>query len=179
MRAFISVEMNKEIKDYLYGLQLRLRKELKDSKINWVAKKNLHCTMKFLGEISKEQLEEVERRLEQIDFVPFEVHLGKIGAFPSEDYIRVIFAGLQPEKKVIALQQKIDMELLDLFSKEQAFHGHVTLARVKFVPDKKKMREILRQKIEPKIMSVEGFSIMMSRLKKEGPRYSVVWERKF
>lgn len=178
MRAFIAVEMSKEIKDYLYGLQLELRKELKDCKIQWVAKKNLHLTLKFLGEISEEQLEEVQRRLEKIDFAPFSVHLGRMGAFPSEEYIRVIFVELQPEREVIALQQKIDMELLDLFSKEQEFHGHVTLGRVNFVKDKKQMREIFREKIEQKTMEVKGFQLMQSELQKDGPRYSVLWERK-
>ena len=77
MRAFIAVEMDKGIKDYLYGLQLKLIKELKDNKISWVAKRNLHLTMKFLGGVDDEKIEEVKKRLEKIDFEAFEVHLYK------------------------------------------------------------------------------------------------------
>lgn len=171
MRAFIAVEMSKEIRDYLYGLQLRLRKELKDCKIHWVAKRNLHLTMKFLGEIDEEQLEEIKKRLEKIEIVEFEVKLDTVGFFPNEDYLRVIFVGLEPEDKIINLQQKIDMELLDLFSREQEFHGHVTLGRVKFVKDKRKMKEVLREKIERISMHVDGFQLMKSELGKDGPRY--------
>jgi len=178
MRCFIAVEMYKGIKDYLYELQLELRKQVKDCKINWVVKRNLHLTMKFLGEVEEEKLEEVKKRLKRIEFEPFEVRLDKMGVFPSEDFIRVVFVGLQPEEKIIALQQRIDMELLDLFSKEQEFHGHVTIARVKFVKDKKRFREIFKQEIEQKTMVVESFQLMKSDLKKEGPSYSALWEGK-
>jgi len=178
MRCFIAVGLNDEIKDYLYETGLRLRKELKESKISWVAKRNLHLTMKFLGEVDEEKIEEVKKRLKRVEFEEFEVELDKLGVFPNEDFIRVVFIGLQPEERIIKLQQKIDMELLDLFSKEQEFHGHVTLGRMKIAKDKKRIIKVLKENVEKRKMIIDNLQLMKSELHKEGPRYFKLWEKK-
>jgi len=176
MRAFIAIEMSKEIKDYLYGLQKKFQAQLRKEniKINWIAKKNLHLTLKFLGEVNEETIDIVRKRLKMIEFNELGLELDNLGFFPGEDYIRVVYAGLQPEEKVIELQQRIDMELLDIFTKEQDFHGHVTIARVKFVKDKIKLRELMKEKIEKKKMTIKNFQLMKSELSKDGPRYFVL-----
>ena len=173
MRCFIAVELSDDVRDYLYelvsGFQTKLRKE--NVKINWIAKRNLHLTMKFLGEVNEVTLGVVKERLRKIEFSAFELELDKLGFFPNEDYLRVIYVGLEPEKKIIELQQRIDMELLDLFGKEQDFHGHVTLGRVKLAKDKKRLKELAGEKIENKKFIVEEFKLVKSELAKEGARY--------
>ncbi|HLC62708.1 MAG TPA: RNA 2',3'-cyclic phosphodiesterase [Candidatus Nanoarchaeia archaeon] len=182
MRAFIAVELSKEIKDYLHGLQEdfknRLKKEKNNVKLSWVAKKNLHLTLKFLGNVDEKKIEEVKKRLTKIEIESFEVYLDKIGFFPNDDDVKVIYIGLQPESKIIKLQQRIDMELLELFNKEQGFHGHVTIARVKMIKDGRIVNELLNEKVERKKMILEGFQLMKSDLKKDGPSYTRLWEKK-
>lgn len=173
MRIFISINLPKEIKDYLYELQNKLRKEL-DAKINWVAKSRFHLTLKFFGEIKETQLLQIKEKLNKIKFKSFEVKLEDMGVFPNEDYIKVIWVGLKPAVKVIELAQKIDSELLDSFSKEQEFSAHLTLGRVKFIKDKEKFKKNLKLEIEKKSFEIKEFSLMKSELSKDGPKYEVL-----
>ncbi|MFH1210071.1 MAG: RNA 2',3'-cyclic phosphodiesterase [archaeon] len=172
MRCFIAFELPKEIKDYLFEIENKIRDN--NSKIHFVAKKNLHLTLKFLGDVDEDLLKDVKERLKNIKFKSFKIKLGKIGVFPNESYIRVVWVGLNPKEKVIELQQLIDSELLDLSEKDQEFSAHLTLGRVKFIKDKKKFLEKLKIEIEEKEFLVEEFKLMKSELSKDGPTYSEI-----
>ncbi|MEK6868809.1 MAG: RNA 2',3'-cyclic phosphodiesterase, partial [Nanoarchaeota archaeon] len=96
MRLFIAIEIPEEIKSYLAEIQ----QEIADSKnkIRLVNKDNMHLTLKFLGEVQPDNLEDIKNNLKKITFKPFSVVLDNIGVFPSDNYIRVVWVGLKPEE---------------------------------------------------------------------------------
>ena len=172
MRTFIAIFLPKEILDYLYEIENKLKKEL-PGKINWVAKKNLHFTLKFLGNIDEKNINSIKERLKRIRFSSFKINLDKIGVFPNEEFIRVIWIGLK-SKELLDLQKLIDYELLDLFSKDQNFVSHLTLGRVKNIQDKDKFKKNLYINIEDKEFEVNEFCLVKSELHKEGPSYEIL-----
>ncbi|MEK6841104.1 MAG: RNA 2',3'-cyclic phosphodiesterase [Nanoarchaeota archaeon] len=172
MRTFIAIFLPKEILDYLYEIENKLKKEL-PGKINWVAKKNLHFTLKFLGNIDEKNINSIKERLKRIRFSSFKINLDKIGVFPNEEFIRVIWIGLK-SKELLDLQKLIDYELLDLFSKDQNFVTHLTLGRVKNIQDKDKFKKNLYINIEDKEFEVNEFCLVKSELHKEGPSYEIL-----
>ncbi|MEW6063488.1 MAG: RNA 2',3'-cyclic phosphodiesterase [Nanoarchaeota archaeon] len=175
MRCFIAVDLPEEVKAHLLNLQKELGNDL--IKIRWVAKKNLHLTLKFLGEVSEENIKIVQDKLSKIKFNSFKVRLGKIGVFPSENYIRVIWVGIEPDKDMITLQEIIDSSLLDLFKSEQRFETHLTLGRIKFVKDKEKFLDLLKKiKIRDMEFKVDNFKLMKSILTRNGPTYNALKE---
>jgi len=172
MRVFIAIDLPKEVKNYLFELQ----KELSGfGKINWVAKKNLHLTLKFLGDINEEKLGEVKESLKQIKISKFKIFLSDVGVFPKREFIRVVWAGLKPAEVIMELQKKIDELLLDKFSSDQRFQAHLTLGRVKFLKDKKgfldKIDNINVKKID---FEVDCFKLVKSDLTKDGPKYTIL-----
>ena len=77
------------------------------------------------------------------------------------------------------LQKEVDEALRGLYEKEQRFMGHLTIARVKKVQNKKKFIEDLRQINVPKrFFFIDKFYLMESKPKKEGPEYTVLEEYK-
>lgn len=173
MRIFIEIDLPQEIKDYLFQLQKQIGD--KSAKIRWVAKKYLHLNLKFIGEISEEQLYDVKKKLEKVEFNKFKVSLDKIGFFPANDYIRVIWIGLKPEQDVIRLQQKIDGNLIGLFPGDQRFQAHLTLGRVKFVKNKNDFVEKFNKiEVNPIEFEIDEFKLMKSTLTKDGPIYEVL-----
>lgn len=170
MRCFIAIDLPYEIKDKLINLQNNLRDI---GKINWVAKKNLHLTLKFLGEVNEKELEETKERLSKIEFESFKTSLSELGVFPNENFIRVIWIGLKPAGKIIELQQKIDSELLDLFPKDQGFQTHLTIGRVKFIKNKGNIKEKLNLEVEGEF-EIKEFKLFKSELTKDGPKYSIL-----
>ena len=171
MRLFIAIELSEEVKEYLYNL----KKKVKEAKISWVPKKNLHLTLKYLGEVKEEDLEKVKERLE-ISTKSFTATLTQLGFFPSKESPRIIWVGLEPENKICALQQKIDAEFLDLFPSEQTFTSHITLGRVKGIRREKTFQQSLQKIDIPKMsFEIDKIHLLESVLYRGGsPKYHVI-----
>ena len=166
MRLFIAIDFN-ELKDYFVELQSLLPK---NAKLNLT--KTFHITLKFLGEVQPEKVEEIINKLKMIKFESFNVFFDNIGVFPSENYIRIIWIDVKPEDKVLELQKNVDDSLKDLFKKERDFKAHITLARVKFIDDKKRFLEQLKMiKIKNIKIDVKDFRLIKSTLTPKGPIY--------
>ena len=165
MRAFIAIEISEEVNKLLEDLQ----KKFQDlGKINFT-KKPHHLTLKFLGEVTEEQVEKIKTLLKDVKLKSFELELTGLGVFPNENYIKVIWVGVKG--RVNELQQRIDSKLAEMFEKDERFHAHITLGRVKFVKDKQKIKEILKTKIPNLKFEVKEFKLIKSELTPEGPIY--------
>lgn len=173
MRAFICVELPEKIRDILYDIQKQINH--KNAKIKWVAKKNLHLTLKFFSEISSSKLEKVSEKLSEIKFKPFTVKLKEPGFFPSRDYIKIIWIGLENPVKILDLQGEIELKLNGLYPKDERFSAHLTLGRVKFIKDRDGLFESLNKiKVPDAEFEIREMTLMKSELTKDGPKYSVI-----
>lgn len=170
MRLFIAINLSKEIKDYLFDLQ----KEFRDyGKINFIHKKNLHLTLKFLGNVDNNKLKEIKEKLNKVESNHFEISLNSLGIFPNKDFIRILWIDLSPKNKVIELAQKIDQELIQ-FPNDHNFSDHITLGRVKLIKDKEEFLKKLSLKLNPLMFKVNSFELMKSDLSKDGPEYTIL-----
>lgn len=170
MRLFIAIEVPKEVREHLNSIQKELPDELKFVK-------EYHLTLKFLGEVEDDKVDEIKKKLKEIKFDSFTAELSDVGVFPNEDYIKVVWVGVEPKDKIIELQQKVEKSLLRMFLNDNRFHPHITIARVKFLKDKegfkKKLKEIKAEKLS---FDVGSFKLIKSVLTKEGPVYEVLEE---
>jgi len=177
MRLFIAAELPEEVKKYLFSLQREIGSTL--AKINWVHKKNLHLTLKFLGDISGSLVEDIKNRISGVEFKKFVVHTSGIGVFPSESFVRVVWVGLEPQGKIVELQQKVDEALLDIFHGEQKFQAHLTLGRAKFIKKKREFIERIKNlKVRPVKVEISEIKLIESELTKDGPIYKEIFSVK-
>lgn len=166
MRLFISIDFS-ELKDYFFELQKQLPKNARLS-----LTKSFHLTLKFLGEVQPDKVEEIIEKLKMIKFSQFSVFLDAVGIFPSENYIRVVWIGLKPEDKILKLQESVDGLLKPLFKKEKDFKAHITLARVKYPENKKQFAEELKKiKVNDKKAEIKDFRLIKSVLSPKGAIY--------
>ena len=77
--------------------------------------KNLHLTLKFLGEVPFDKLEEIKTRLSTIRFEKFETNLKEMGVFHKQKR-GIIWLGILNCEK---LQSQIDESLTGLYEKER------------------------------------------------------------
>lgn len=168
MRLFVAVDLPKDIKDELYSVQKSINHNL--AKINFVNKKNLHLTLKFIGEYKNYDL--IKERLSNIKFESFKVFLGEFGIFHNNYNFGTLWVELKPKDKVIELQRKVDQELIDLLNKDQKFSPHLTLGRVKSLKYKKEFYESLKNiKVKHLEFEIDNFYLVQSVLTKDGPIY--------
>lgn len=167
MRSFIAIEIPKELEEEIKKIQEQLPRE--DCKL--VISKGFHITLIFLGDIKDDYVEEVKQKLAETPITKFNLTFSNMGVFPNENYIRVVWLGFKDDSHVNALQRFIT-EKLD-FKEDKRFHAHLTLARVKFVKDKKSFVEQLRKiKIPEMRFKVDKFKLIKSELTPEGPIYT-------
>lgn len=172
MRCFISIELPENVRAQIF----HAFEKLKNSKVcygNFVDKDNLHLTLKFLGNVSEEQIEQIKKALKEIDFRQFPVETGEIGFFPNENYVKIIWIDLISSDFEF-LKKEIDEKLhkLGFNEKEKEFTAHLTVLRIKGMRDKeaffKKLTEIAPKKM---FFIANQFSLIKSILKRKGPEY--------
>jgi len=105
MRLFIAFDIPSEEIE-------RLRKLFSIEGVT-LAKGN-HLTLKFLGEVDETLVPKIQEALRSVRFEKIDVRLDDLGVFPNKNLIRVVWVGLEPEEKIIALKKKIDVRLDDL-----------------------------------------------------------------
>jgi 2'-5' RNA ligase len=169
MRTFISIKLPTKILMEVKEIQEKLPEFIG----NKTELKNLHLTLKFLGEISFEKSEEIKERLKKINFNKFEAEICEIGFFDKYNH-GIIWLGLN---NCEAFQKEIDRALSELYEGEKRFMAHLTIARVKKIKDKKKFLGNLKGINIPKMFFiVDKFYFIESKLKKEGPEYALLEE---
>lgn len=170
VRLFVSVE----VPDGLRKRIAMLADELPGDAITPVKPDSMHLTLRFIGEVPQEKVGGIERLLREVRFGKFIVPLRSVGVFPSEDYVRVVWAGCEsPELDDLA--KKI-IEALRGIGKEEArgFSAHLTIARVKKKMDVKGFLA-KHAKDEFGSFGVDSFCLMRSELKPgQPPKYTVV-----
>ena len=176
IRCFISIDIPENVCEEIKQIQ----ESLPDFRGKKTEQENLHLTLKFLGEIEDSKVEEVKNKLREINFSKFETDVDKIEVFDnrkSGKYSRKIIVWLRLTN-CERLQKEIDEVLSEIgFRMERRFMGHLTIARVKKVRDKKEFLESLNKIKIPKIkFAVESFRLKKSTLTREGPVYDTIEE---
>lgn len=169
MRVFVAIELPDRIKKKLKDIQKEFHNLGKITFVN-----DFHLTLKFLGEISPLMIERIKERLGKIEFKEFELHLSKLGVFPDREYITILWMGLKPTKNLKKLQHGIESKLLDLFSIDRNFKGHITIGRVKSINDRISFLEKLETINIEGSFTVKNFYLIKSDLTSEGPKYEVI-----
>lgn len=135
MRCFLALPLEMQVKNYIYNLQLDLKKS-QAFNAKWVKKENLHLTVKFLGEIEKFHLSIIEEVLKPfIATIPkLQFQTGNLGVFPNYKNPRIIWLGLEGKTEALLnLYNKCDeiSKALGLPQSNTLFQPHITLARIK------------------------------------------------
>jgi RNA 2',3'-cyclic 3'-phosphodiesterase len=171
MRTFISIKFPPKI--------LMQIKEIQEKLPAFIGKKtelkNLHLTLKFLGDVNSENIEKIKLRLREIKFGKFESKINEIGFFDKgKDGRGVLWLGITNCEK---LQKQIDKSLDGIYEKEKRFMGHLTIARIKEISDTKKFEEELKKiEISNIFFIADKFYLVESKLQKESPEYKIIEE---
>ncbi len=175
MRCFVAIEIPEDIKSQVSRVVTEMA--LTSAECRWVKPENLHLTVKFLGEIEEDVLEDIGRALDECarGMGPFTLDIAGIGAFPSPSRPRVIWCGLSRGSEPLRdLFKVVDSAMERLgFEREKGFSPHLTIGRLK-APAGPGLKEAIhaREGLSLGSMEVTRLLLMKSLLTKEGPIYS-------
>jgi len=184
MRTFIAIELPQEIKDFLSRIQGQLKASGAD--VKWVEPKNIHLTLKFLGEINDEKQDAVTRIIGDVaeDKNPFSMRIYSIGAFPKINFPRVIWVGIEKgerETKEIAKELEGKLVKIGIAKEDRPFSSHITIGRTRSAINREKLVQdlkILENNFGEKNLEflVNKITLYKSTLTPKGPIYEALKE---
>jgi len=136
VRAFVAVFPPLPVRRALAGAARELQMA---GEVRWVRPENLHLTLKFLGEISDDDLSLVSGALEPLGprYAPFEAGLSGFGAFPSPKRARIVWAGIgegSEPLRSLATDVEASLEPLGFVREGREYTPHLTLGRARGRP---------------------------------------------
>lgn len=176
-RTFIALELPGLIKDQ-YQQVVRLL-DSPDAKVRWVKREQMHLTLKFLGDITREQADLVIDRLKRIDPPPgLKAIITGLGAFPDFRKPRVLWVGLELTDELLALQEDVELVCLEagIQQEKKPFKAHITLGRVKAIPPDSSLHKKLRMiSLEKQESEFKALTFFKSTLTSNGPVYETLY----
>ncbi len=176
MRTFIAIEPRESLKNSLGQIQTKLKNQPLDAR--WVNPKNLHLTLKFLGQVTPEQINQINKVVDQVakEFKAFTVSLRQFGFFPNPKQPRVFFLNPDNQENLKAIFSSLQEQLEIIgFPKKSRFSSHLTLARLK---SNKNIRQFV-EKIEAIEINfsfeVKEIAVFKSTLAKSGAIYEKIF----
>lgn len=135
LRTFIAIELDQELRQKLADVQSRLRREVPSQAVRWVRPEAIHLTLKFLGDTSQEQVQQVKEALAPAaqEVSPFAFTVGGVGCFPNTRRPRVVWLGLhEPTGALRRLRDAVETQVAPLGfpTEKRPFSPHLTLGRV-------------------------------------------------
>lgn len=173
IRAFFAIDINDTIRYQVVQLIKFLMRQKHFRQIRWTRTENLHITMRFLGNISNTEYQQITEQVsEKIKNIkPFSIHLASLIIFPSIKKPLVVALQPEPLTQLVKLNQLVEESLIncDIKPETRAFSPHLTLGRIT-----RRRRAFEPFEIElPKMhLKVREIILYKSDLTKTGPIYT-------
>jgi len=180
IRSFVAFDINNEaVLKKIADVQNLLIKTGANLKL--VKPKNIHITMRFLGNITSPMIEKIFEEMKKVQFTPFGAKIQGVGAFPHLRYPRVVWAGMTEgadQMQSIFSQLEPRLRRLGFAPDSKGFSPHLTISRVKSGRNKAELVKCISENVncEFGIVRAECLRLKRSNLMPEGPIYSTLKE---
>jgi 2'-5' RNA ligase len=183
IRTFIAIHLPVTLQDKI-GQVVHQLDQPKTSAVRWVPVRNIHLTLKFLGDVSPANLNILKEVLfaEVARHRSFEISIGGLGSFPGPQRPRVIWVGVHAPPSMLRLQHAIENEAKKLGypPEERPFSPHLTLGRVASNASPQEVQQIARRLESIKVgelgtIEVESVQLFRSDLQPGGSVYTQLY----
>lgn len=181
IRTFIAIELPEALREEITRLQDKLKDKSRVS-VRWVNAGNIHLTLKFLGDIGNDKVDDILEVLSESTrgIASFRLGVKGLGVFPNPQRPRIIWVGVSGAlDKLGILQKQIDKALAHLGfpSERRPFSPHLTIARLHDRATSADRNEMGRLIEETSFTSRQDFlagevHCIKSLLTREGPVYT-------
>ena len=180
MRTFVAVPVNDQARDAVTSAEDDLRRAGAD--VKWVEARNIHITLKFLGNVETGQLDQLQAALRSAlaGVKPLEITLSGTGTFPSgKKHVRVVWVGITEGKQdlvKVAAAVEEGCAGLGFAREERPFEPHLTIGRVR--RESGQLAELAARvsgyQFNPLKVEIDRVNLMRSELSPKGPTYTVL-----
>ncbi|WP_435077522.1 RNA 2',3'-cyclic phosphodiesterase [Halococcus sp. AFM35] len=178
MRLFVSVDLA-GLEDDIASVQERVADA---SGVRLTDPATVHVTLKFLGDVDDERVADLtdalETAVDDAGVDPFTAEFGGLGAFPSAEYIRVLWVGVREGSTELARLHEVIEErtvAMGFDPEDHEFTPHATIARMDHAGGKEQVQRALNES-DPTVgtRDIEAVELTKSVLRDDGPEYTTV-----
>lgn len=176
-RLFIAVKYcpNEEI----LHLINELKEKFKGEKIKFVDVRNIHLTLKFLGDTDELLIDDISNVFKEISYNFERITMSIIGveAFFRKSIPAIIYLKTKFDKHIINLSKDINLSLkkLAFAVDKRKFIPHITLARIKYLKDIQDFENHIKHiQFKSYNFNIDSFELIESKLYPEGPVYQTL-----
>lgn len=171
-RVFIAVDISDDARRAAASHVEKLRREFRDTRVNWVRAENMHITLTFLGEVYDE-IERISSGLKRVadESKAFETSLGKPLAFGRQTLVIGVADSSGSFAELSRLNEN-ECQKLGFDKEARPFRQHVTIGRIR---EKKGTAGLIaahrNAKVEPISFEVNSLILYESQLQPTGSVY--------
>ncbi|MBC8209760.1 MAG: RNA 2',3'-cyclic phosphodiesterase [Gammaproteobacteria bacterium] len=168
MRLFIAIELAADIQQVLLSYQPNTDRDLRR-----VQQSQLHLTLHFLGEADAQI---IDQSLAGIRASRFELCLHSLGRFQDRRQQSTLWAGVQSNSHLLALQRTIGQQLqqTEIALESRRYTPHITLARCHRACNPALIQHFLAQTAPTHCFPVDEFALYRSDLDSDGAHYRII-----
>ena len=180
IRSFVAFDIDNDLVVRRFSeIQELLRKTGADLKM--VQPGNIHITMRFVGNISQGLVDSIHEAMKEVSFVPFDVDIRGLGAFPNLRHANVIWAGIgkgSDELRNIFDQLEPRLRRLGFAPDTKGFSPHLTLVRVRTGRNKDELVQSIGDHADHEFGTIKATCLKLKRsvLTPKGPIYTTLRE---
>ena len=168
MRIFIAISIPPSQRASFQALQAGI------NGVRWVMFENFHVTLRFLGEVAPNDVEDLLFSLTAITLPSFRINVSGVGYFGQGSHIRSVWAGVRSSKSLMHLQKKVENICIrcGFGPGGRKFKPHITIGRLRRL----RLCDIeswlaVQSDFDIDEIDVKQFTLFESRLGSEGPHY--------
>lgn len=183
VRTFVAVLLDEGIRNRISDVQQRAMGLAPG--VKWVPPENFHVTLKFLGDVRRDEISHVQAAIDEVTakLPAFDLNIRGMGVFPTPRRPRVIWVGVEEgREQLVELAKAVENRLVKAgFDKEEKpFKSHITIGRVKEGKPVPGLAEGLEEidTGELGVQRVASVAVMQSVLRPGGPIYTPLSEHK-
>ncbi|MCL1979069.1 MAG: RNA 2',3'-cyclic phosphodiesterase [Methanomassiliicoccaceae archaeon] len=139
--------------------------------------RNIHMTLRFLGDVEKEKIKELESRMISLEkYRSFKVSLKGMGVFPNANNPHIIWIGAEIEDPFTDILSDLDrmLEASSINYDKKPFKAHVTVGRIRTPSVEFANLLAEKQELEAGYFICREIFLMSSKLTPRGAVHSVV-----
>jgi 2'-5' RNA ligase len=177
VRLFIALHFPESIKSSLGELIDDLKP--RGQGIKWVESKNIHLTLKFIGDFPEKKIGRIGEVLETVlnGRAKFEGRVARCGGFPNLRNPRVLWVGLDGADPAIEIAKELNHRLIPIGikSEKRGLSPHLTLGRIKKRSDLSELAGYMESlNFDAGSVILDRVALVKSTLTPSGPIYENV-----
>jgi 2'-5' RNA ligase len=136
LRLFIALELPPAVQTALESPLQTLQSIPGSKAVRWTPLKNIHLTLKFLGDTPESQVEAIQAAVAAAgkNISALDMTIQGVGMFPNPKRPRIVWLGLEDHSKQLkTLQRNVEqhVEPLGFAPEKRSFSPHLTVGRVR------------------------------------------------